>query len=182
MQSEEITLTMNITSFVSKDYLITQFVGYYGNGSSVVYSLRHTQQYYPELYFTTLNETHTRLTAFFFWVSQYQKGKTNLDFTETRHSEWQWHQLGHMQVYTSLRSKQICTSAPHHSVFSPLTIIIHNGTMYLSGTIIIFICLHCFQKCNLGTSRHLQYFFLNYGSRVCKGKLPLDRIIIKNNF
>jgi len=31
-------------------------------------------------------------------VSQYQKGKTNLDFTEARDSEWQWHQLGHMQV------------------------------------------------------------------------------------
>jgi len=31
-------------------------------------------------------------------VSQYQKGKTNLDFTEARDSEWQWHQPGHMQV------------------------------------------------------------------------------------
>jgi len=31
-------------------------------------------------------------------VSQYQKGKTNLDFTEARDSEWQWHQLGRMQV------------------------------------------------------------------------------------
>ena len=30
------------------------------------------------------------------WVSRYQKGKTNLDFTEARESEWQWHQLGHM--------------------------------------------------------------------------------------
>ena len=30
------------------------------------------------------------------WVSWYQKGKTNLDFTEARDSEWQWHQLGHM--------------------------------------------------------------------------------------
>jgi len=29
-------------------------------------------------------------------VSQYQKGKTNLDFTEARDSEWQWHHLGHM--------------------------------------------------------------------------------------
>jgi len=29
-------------------------------------------------------------------VSQYQKGKTNLDFTEARDSEWQWHQLGQM--------------------------------------------------------------------------------------
>ena len=27
-------------------------------------------------------------------MSRYQKGKTNLDFTEARDSEWQWHQLG----------------------------------------------------------------------------------------
>ena len=26
-------------------------------------------------------------------VGRYQKGKTNLDFTEARDSEWQWHQL-----------------------------------------------------------------------------------------
>jgi len=37
-------------------------------------------------------------------VSRYQKGKTNLDFTEARDSEWQWHQLGHMQVCTSLQA------------------------------------------------------------------------------
>jgi len=37
-------------------------------------------------------------------VSQYQKGKTNLDFTGARDSEWQWYQLGHMQVCTSLQS------------------------------------------------------------------------------
>ena len=30
-------------------------------------------------------------------VNRYQKGKTNLDFTEARDNEWQWHQLGHMQ-------------------------------------------------------------------------------------
>ena len=29
-------------------------------------------------------------------VSRYQEGKTNLDFTEARDSEWQWHQLGRM--------------------------------------------------------------------------------------
>ena len=34
-------------------------------------------------------------------VSQYQKGKTSLDFTEARDSEWQWHQQGRMQVCTS---------------------------------------------------------------------------------
>jgi len=48
-------------------------------------------------------------------VGWYQKGKTNLDFTEARDSEWQWHQLGHMQSAT--RSRQITTPAPHHFVF-----------------------------------------------------------------
>jgi len=40
--------------------------------------------------------THVRFTAL--WtlsgitqVSRYQKGKTILDFTEARNSEWQWH-------------------------------------------------------------------------------------------
>jgi len=37
-------------------------------------------------------------------VSWYQKGNTNLDFTEARDSEWQWHQLGHMQTCTSLQA------------------------------------------------------------------------------
>ena len=37
-------------------------------------------------------------------VSRYQKGKTNLDFTEARDSEWQWHPLGHMHVCTSLQT------------------------------------------------------------------------------
>ena len=37
-------------------------------------------------------------------VGRYQKGKTNLDFTEAIDSEWQWHQLGHMQVCTSLQT------------------------------------------------------------------------------
>jgi len=37
-------------------------------------------------------------------VSRYQKGNTNLDFTEARDSEWQWHQLGHMQTCTSLQT------------------------------------------------------------------------------
>ena len=37
-------------------------------------------------------------------VSRYQKGKTNLHFTEARDSEWQWHQLGCMQVCTLLQT------------------------------------------------------------------------------
>jgi len=45
-------------------------------------------------------------------VSQYQKGKTNLDFTEARDSEWQWHQLGHMQVYTLLQTENHTSTLP----------------------------------------------------------------------
>ena len=37
-------------------------------------------------------------------VSRYQKGTINLDFTEARDSEWQWHQLDHMQVCNSLQT------------------------------------------------------------------------------
>ena len=45
-------------------------------------------------------------------VSQYQKGKTNLDFTEARDSEWQWHQVEHMQVCTSLQTDSHANTPP----------------------------------------------------------------------
>jgi len=45
-------------------------------------------------------------------VSCYQKGKTNLDFTEARDSEWQWHQLGHMQVCTLLQTENHASTPP----------------------------------------------------------------------
>jgi len=45
-------------------------------------------------------------------VSQYQKGKTNLDFTEARDSERQWHQLGHMPVCTSLQTDNHASTSP----------------------------------------------------------------------
>ena len=66
-------------------------------------------------------------------VSRCQKGKTNLDITEARDSEWQWHQLEQMQVWIDLRgkgkrsmerkgwiphSRQITMPAPYHSVFT----------------------------------------------------------------
>ena len=67
----------------------------------------------------THTHTHTRARAFngpfsgTTQVSRYQKGKTNLDFTEARDSEWQWRQLGHMQVCISLQAD----NHAHHSVF-----------------------------------------------------------------
>ena len=45
-------------------------------------------------------------------VSRYQKSKTNLDFTEARGSEWQWHQLGHMQVCSSLQTDNHASTPP----------------------------------------------------------------------
>ena len=45
-------------------------------------------------------------------VSRYQKGKTNLDFTEARDSEWQWHQLGHMQVCIWLQADNHASTPP----------------------------------------------------------------------
>jgi len=45
-------------------------------------------------------------------VSWYQKGKTNLDFTEAGDSEWQWHQLGHMQFCTSLQTDNHASTPP----------------------------------------------------------------------
>jgi len=51
-------------------------------------------------------------------VSRYQKGKTNLDFTEAEDSEWQWHQLGRMQVCILLQTDNHA-STPPLSFFTP---------------------------------------------------------------
>ena len=70
---------------------------------------------------TGLQTTHTQTHPFSgpfsgtIQVNRYQKSKTTLDFTEARDSEWQWHQLGHMQVCTLLQTDN--HPAPHHSVF-----------------------------------------------------------------
>jgi len=62
------------------------------------------------MYYMCLTWTHTHTHPFNGPVSgstrasRYQKGKTNLDFTEARDSEWQWHQLGDRQVCTSLQT------------------------------------------------------------------------------
>jgi len=80
----------------------------------------------PHIYLTEHTHTHThthtlaRARAHPFngplsrttWVSRYQKGKTNLDLTEARDSEWQWHQLGHMQVCTSLQTDNHANTPP----------------------------------------------------------------------
>jgi len=63
----------------------------------------------------THTHTHNRLTALFSGTTQvgrYQKGKPNLDFTEAGDSEWQCHQLGCMQVCTSLQTDNHASTPP----------------------------------------------------------------------
>ena len=45
-------------------------------------------------------------------MGRYQKGKTNLDFSEARDNEWQRHQLRHMQVCTSLQTDNHASTPP----------------------------------------------------------------------
>jgi len=52
-------------------------------------------------------------------VRQYQNSKTNLDFTEERDSEWQWHQLGHMQVCTLLQTDNDASTPPLSFFYRP---------------------------------------------------------------
>jgi len=52
---------------------------------------------------------------------RYQKAKTNLDFTGVRENEWQWQQLGHMQICTSPQTDN--HPASHHSVFFRLDVL-----------------------------------------------------------
>ena len=51
-------------------------------------------------------------------VSRYQKSKTNLDFTEARDSEWQWHHLGYMQVCISLQTNNHASTHPTTQFFT----------------------------------------------------------------
>jgi len=65
----------------------------------ISYTHTHTPLFNGPLYRTTR-------------VRRYQKGKTNLDFTEARDSKWQWHQLAHMQVCTSLQTDNHASTPP----------------------------------------------------------------------
>ena len=57
--------------------------------------------------------THAHLTALFPGLPEWAATrKVNLDFTEARDSEWQWHQLGHMQVCTSLQTDNHASTPP----------------------------------------------------------------------
>ena len=67
---------------------------------SLSHTHTHTRTTHTHTHTHTINGPFSRTTR----VGRYQKRKTNLDFTEARDSELQWHQLGHMQVCTSLQA------------------------------------------------------------------------------
>ena len=104
------------------------------HASSHIYTLLYKQAYQP-LYSNaetwihsfiiptlslTLTKTYTQQHTHPFndplsvttQVGWYQKCKTNLDFTEARDSEQQWHQLGHMQVCISLQADNHTSTTP----------------------------------------------------------------------
>jgi len=61
--------------------------------------------------------TYTHLTALFPGLpgsasTRKVKPIPNLDFNEARDSEWQWHQLGRMQVCTSLQTDNHASTPP----------------------------------------------------------------------
>ena len=70
-------------------------------------------QFYPSTYTHTHTHTFNGPLSGTTRVSRYQKGETNLDFTEARDSEWQWNQLGRMQVCTSLQTDNHTNTSPH---------------------------------------------------------------------
>ena len=82
-------------------YILVTFHGKHKSESSFILTVSHTHTH-------TFNGPLSGTTQ----VSRYQKGKTNLDYTGARDSEWQWHQLGHMQVCTSLQADNHASTPP----------------------------------------------------------------------
>ena len=78
-------------------------------------------------------------------VSWYWKGKNNLDFTEARDSEWQRHQLGHMQVCISLQTE-------NHTNTPPLSFLQAGCPSYRPTNSVkrkVQICVEARRRCNL---------------------------------
>jgi len=74
----------------------------YARCTAMHHAATHT---HTHLFNSTFSET-TRV------VNRYQKGKTKLDFTEARDGEWQCHQLGRVQVCTSLQTDSHASTPP----------------------------------------------------------------------
>ena len=79
-----------------------------GTGNYHLKFIPHISNYVNMTHTHQFNGALSRTT----WVGRYQKGNTNLDFTEATATKWQWHQLGHMQVCTSLQTDNHASTPP----------------------------------------------------------------------
>ena len=88
---------MQLLTYLLADFIITITLTHFP------YTHTHTPVYHLPVilhtYIHLCNGPFSRTTQ----VSRYQRGKINLDITEARDSQRQWHQLGHMQASTSLQ-------------------------------------------------------------------------------
>jgi len=77
-------------------------------------------------------------------VSKYQKGKVSVDSTEAGDSEWLWHQLGHMQVCTSVQTDNRAYMYQYQFAFSALMLLVgrqegHPACKKLSGGVLAWL-------------------------------------------
>jgi len=115
-------------------------------------------------------------------MSRYQKGRTNLDFTEARDSEWQWHQLGHVQVCTSLQTDNHAITPPlefftgrmpflppnqqrqstegkiHHDTDGTYITAYRNNDDYSKGSGTFFVCIPRAEGCGLPGGANVDLF------------------------
>ena len=109
---------MTLSNKPNLDRTIVQNIYLRNHSIQQLHTRKNTDQTSCSIW-TTNTHTHTHTCAYLmalFWNYLGQpvlKDKTNLDFSEARESEWQWHQLGHMQVCTSLP----IDNHAHHSLF-----------------------------------------------------------------
>ena len=120
-------------------------------------------------------------------MSQYQKGRTNLDFTEATDSERQWHQLGQMQVCPSLQTD-------NHTITPPLMFLQAgcascrptNSVKALKGLFVDnklkLICLLTFQQLVTVSARQTQVILLicilEYKSLRRMGRMTRSTILL----
>ena len=105
-----------------------------------LYKQQQQQQHYITLH-THTHPFNSRLSGTT-RVSRYQRGKTNLDFTEARDSEWQWHQLGHMQVCTSLQTDDHASNPPLIFVAGRMPFLLPNQQRQSTEGILHYTTLH----------------------------------------
>ena len=93
----EVTLAAWNLSNICQNLRLSKVTGRHVHceSASISEMVKHRQVVDTDTHTHTFNDPLSGTTQ----VSRYQKGKTNLDFTEARDSEWQWNQLGHTSLH-----------------------------------------------------------------------------------